>query len=136
MLEVSRPIETEFIVDYPVQDRFIKLPIEKYIELIEVDKKPIIPNKPQIAIINAINDKRYRFIVACISRRLGKTFISNIIGNLVSLYPNSHVLIISPNYNLSGISWDLQKGFLNKFDIELTKSNAKDKVMELENGPK
>ena len=128
-LEVSKPIETEFIVDYPVPERFIKLPIERYLEVLDIT-----PNRAQNAIINAVNDPRYRFITACVSRRVGKTFISNIIGNLVSLYPNSHVLIISPNYNLSGISWDLQRGFLTKFDIELVRSNAKDKVMELENG--
>ena len=129
MLQVSCDIETEFIVEYPVEERFIKLPIERYLEVLEIT-----PNKPQIAIVNAINDSRYRFIVACISRRLGKTYISNIIGNLVCLYPNSHVLIISPNYNLSSISWEVQQSFLKKFDIALVRSNAKDRIMELENG--
>ena len=129
MLTVSKPIEMEKLIEYPAQDRFIKLPIDRYLEVLDIK-----PNRPQCAIVNAVNDPRYRFIVACVSRRLGKTFISNIIGNLVALYPKSNVLIISPNYNLSGISWDLQRGFLKQFDIELVRSNAKDKVMELENG--
>jgi hypothetical protein len=65
---------------------------------------------------------------------VGKTFISNVVGNLVSLVPGANVLIMAPNYSLSTISWDLQKGLLRRFDIELDKSNAKDKIIELTNG--
>jgi hypothetical protein len=89
---------------------------------------------PQIAIVNALNNPKYRFIVASIARRLGKTFIANIVGQLVTLVPNSHILIISPNYSLSQISFDLQRQLIRKFDLEVRRDNAKDRVIELENG--
>jgi len=92
------------------------------------------PNRPQKALINAINNPKYRFVTACLSRRVGKTYISNIIGQLVALYPGTHMLLIAPDYSLASISWDLQRQLLGKFDIEKTKDNAKDRVIELTNG--
>ena len=91
-------------------------------------------NCPQIALINAVNSPNYRFVCAALSRRLGKTFIANVIGQLVVLIPGCNVLIMSPNYNLSTISFDLQRGFIKQFDLEVTKDNVKDKVIELSNG--
>jgi phage terminase large subunit len=44
------------------------------------------------------------------------------------------VLIISPDYALSSISWDLQRQLLDKFDIERVRDNAKDRIIELSNG--
>jgi hypothetical protein len=88
----------------------------------------------QIAIINAINNPKYRFVSAAISRRQGKTYIANIIGQLVSLIPNANILIMSPNYSLSQISFDLQRNLIKHFDLEVTKDNAKDKVIEISNG--
>jgi phage terminase large subunit len=41
---------------------------------------------------------------------------------------------MSPNYNLSGISFELQRKLIKKFDLEVAKNNLKDKVIELENG--
>lgn len=129
MLQINRDdIRSDIIVDYPVEERFIKLPIEKFLPLLGIE-----PNPPQIALINAINNPKYRFITACISRRLGKTFIANVIGNLVSLYPNMNILVMSPNYSLSTISWDVQKGLYKKFNIPLAKANQKDRVLELYN---
>ncbi len=128
-MEVSNPsIVTDHIVDFGEQS-FLKLPILNYMKLMDME-----PNTPQTAFINAINDPNHRFITAALSRRTGKSLISNIIGQLVTLVPGSAVLIIAPNYALSQISWDLQRGLLNRFEIELTKSNAKDKIMELKNG--
>lgn len=137
MLEVSRSdIETDHITHYPADTRFIKLPIENYLQLITTGGESVYDqlNHPQIALINAVNNPRYRFITACFSRRLGKTYIANIIGQLVFLIPNSNVLIMSPNYNLSSISFDLQRGFIRSFDLELTKDNVKDRIIELSNG--
>jgi len=139
MLEVSRDdVSIVEIQQFPVHDRFIKVPIENYLGLLTGYKSNreagFDPIPPQYALINAINNPKYRFITAVLSRRTGKTEISNIIAQLVSFIPNSNVLIISPNYGLSSISWDLQRKFLKMFDIELTKSNAKDKVIELQNG--
>ena len=115
-------------MDLPAEDRFIKLPIKGYLDLLGVS-----PNTSQTAIINAINNPKYRFVCAAVSRRQGKTYISNIIGQLVCLVPNSHVLLMSPNYSLSQISFDLQRNLIKHFDLEVTRDNAKDKVIELSN---
>jgi phage terminase large subunit len=88
----------------------------------------------QIAIINALNSDKYRFVVGALSRRQGKTYIGNIIAQCVALVPGCHVLIVSPNYNLSQISFDLQRNLIKKFDLEVIKDNAKDRVIELSNG--
>ncbi len=137
MLTISRPdIDRYFITEYPVQDRFIKLPVENYLKLLTWEDKSVFEeiNRPQIALINAINNPKYRFVCAALSRRLGKTFIANIIAQLVVLVPGCNVLIMSPNYNLSSISFDLQRRLLRTFDIEVAKDNLKDKVVELKNG--
>lgn len=115
-------------MDYNPETRFIKLPIEGYLDLLGIE-----PNTSQTAIINAINNPKYRFVCAAVSRRQGKTYISNIIGQLVCLVPNSHVLLMSPNYSLSQISFDLQRNLIKHFDLEVTRDNAKDKVIELSN---
>lgn len=141
MLEVSRNnIETEFIKELPVNSRFIKLPIVAYLKLLSVNIAGRVTtaydelNRPQTALINAVNSLEYRFICAALSRRLGKTFISNVIGQLVCLVPGSNVLIMSPNYNLSSISFELQRNFIKQFDLEIVRDNLKDKVIELSNG--
>jgi hypothetical protein len=99
-----------------------------------LDLLGVTPLPSQMAIINAINNNKYRFVTAAISRRQGKTYIANIIGQLVSLVPGSHILIMSPNYALSQISFDLQRQLIKHFDLEVAKDNAKDKVIELTNG--
>ena len=128
-MKVSR----DYISSTEIQDfgdkSFIKLPIQGYLDLLDIEPIP-----PQIALINAINDPRHRFVVGMLSRRTGKTLISNILAQLVLLHPGSNVLVISPNYSLSEISWSEQKKLLNKFGIERTKENAKDKIIELQNG--
>ena len=110
-------------------DKFLKVSIENYLDLIGIEAIP-----PQVALVNAVQNPKYRFITAILARRTGKSFISNIIGHLVTLTPGSEILIIAPNYNLSAISWDLQRKLLANFDVELERSNAKDKVIELKNG--
>lgn len=129
-VEVSRQdLISEKLVEYVSDNRFLKLPVAPYLELLGVEPLP-----SQMAIINAVNNPKYRFVCAAISRRQGKTYIANIIGQLVSLVPNSHILIMSPNYSLSQISFDLQRQLIKHFDLEVTKDNAKDKVIELSNG--
>jgi len=130
MLEISRTdILSDQFMDYPTADRFIKLPIDSYLDLLGIT-----PNTSQKALINAVNNPKYRFVCAAISRRQGKTYIANVIGQLVSLVPGSNILIMSPNYSLSQISFDLQRQLIKHFDLEVTKDNAKDKVIELSNG--
>lgn len=132
MLTVSRSdIGKDLLQEFPADGKFLKLPIENYLKLIDSWDEL---NRPQVALINAINSPKYRFIVAAYSRRLGKTYIANIIGQLVTLVPGSNVLIMSPNYNLSSISFELQRKFIKHFDLEVTKDNVKDRIIELENG--
>lgn len=143
MLKISRPdIHGNHLISYPPADRFIKLPIEAYLKLlpaVDPDTSQASTaweqtNKPQFALINAVNSPAYRFICAALSRRLGKTYIANIIGQLVTLVPGSNVLIISPNYSLSSISFELQRRLIKQFDLEVTRDNLKDKIIELSNG--
>lgn len=129
-VEISRrDLISEHIVNFTSETRFLKLPVDPYLDLLGVTPLP-----SQMAIINAINNNKYRFVTAAISRRQGKTYIANIIGQLVSLVPGSHILIMSPNYALSQISFDLQRQLIKHFDLEVAKDNAKDKVIELTNG--
>lgn len=143
MLEVSRSgVEVDSIVDFPLDKRFIKLPIVPYLKLLPA-RDPISEavsnvheqlNRPQIALINCVNDPKYRFICAALSRRLGKTYISNIIAQLVLLVPGCNVLIMSPNFSLSSISFELQRKLIQNFDLEVDRDNLKDKVITLANG--
>jgi hypothetical protein len=130
MLEISRKDITESkLMSYSPEVRFIKLPVTGYLDLLGITPIP-----SQIALINAINNPKYRFVCAALSRRQGKTYISNIIGQLMALVPNSNILLMSPNYSLSQISFDLQRNLIKHFDLEVTKDNAKDRIIELSNG--
>ena len=132
MLIVSRPdVNVDTVQEFDPQQRFIKLPITNYLKLLNVWDTI---NRPQVALINAVNDPKYRFVCAALARRLGKTYIANIIGQLVTLVPGSNVLIISPNYNLSSISFELQRKLIKHFDLEVARDNLKDKIIELSNG--
>jgi|TARA_R110001592_G_scaffold157781_1_gene388700 hypothetical protein len=129
-IEISRQdITGDYLFDLQSETRFLKLPASPYLELLGITPLP-----SQVAIINGVNNPKYRFICAAISRRQGKTYIANIIGQLVSLVPGSNILIMSPNYALSQISFDLQRNLIKHFELEVTKDNAKDKVIELSNG--
>jgi phage terminase large subunit len=143
MLKISRDyVNKDFIQEFPVADRFVKLPVDSYLKLLpskDPDTGQVCTvydtiNRPQIALINAINDPRHRFVCAALSRRLGKTYIANIIGQLITLEPGSNVLIISPNYNLSSISFELQRTLIRTFDLEIARDNLKDRIIELSNG--
>jgi hypothetical protein len=139
LLTISKPgINADFIEELDVADRFIKLPIDKYLQLLpSPDRNGSVfdnLNRPQIALINAINSPSYRFVCAALSRRLGKTYIANVIAQLVLLIPDVEVLIMSPNYSLSNISFELQRKLVSTFDLEVTRDNVKDRVIELSNG--
>ena len=132
MLKISRSnIDCENITEYDASTRFIKLPIVPYLKLLNIWETI---NRPQIALINAVNSPDYRFVCAALSRRLGKTYIANVIGQLVTLIPNCNVLIVSPNYTLSSISFELQRKLIKHFDLEIERDNLKDKLIELSNG--
>jgi hypothetical protein len=143
MLTISRPdVDSEALTEFPASERFIKLPVAAYLKLlpavdpVTMEKSTAWEqtNRPQIALINAVNNPKYRFIVAALARRLGKTYIANIIGQLVTLIPGCNVLIMSPNYNLSSISFEIQRKLIKSFDLEVEKDNLKDRVIETSNG--
>jgi len=132
MLITSREdVPVDQIVEYSATSRFIKLPIQNYLKLLGAWDTM---NSAQVALINAVNNPQYRFVCAALARRLGKTYIANIIGQLVTLVPNSAVLLVSPNYSLSSISFELQRRFIDHFDLEIARNNLKDKIIELSNG--
>lgn len=127
-MEISRPdISSTELQQF--SNPFLKIPIDKYLDLIDITPVP-----PQIALINAVNNPKYRFITAVLNRRTGKTWISNVIGHLVTLVPGSNMLIIAPNYALATISWEIQQRLVKLFDIETERNNSKDRILELSNG--
>lgn len=143
MLKISRPdIDSEAITEFDPARRFIKLPIVNYLKLLPAyDMETGLTttawdqvNRAQVALINAVNNPKYRFVCAALARRLGKTYIANVIGQLVMLVPGCNILIISPNYTLSSISFELQRRLIRAFDLEVERDNVKDKILELTNG--
>ena len=79
-IQISRAdITGDALHDLQSETRFLKLPVDPYLELLGITPLP-----SQVAIINAINNPKYRFVCAAVSRRQGKTYIANIIGQLVS----------------------------------------------------
>ena len=68
MIQVSRTdIVSDSLMKFD-ERRFIKLPIDGYMDLLGIT-----PNTSQHAIINAINNPKYRFVTAAVSRRQGVT---------------------------------------------------------------
>ena len=128
MLQISRDdIIADEIVKY--DKPFIQLNLETYMGMMGMT-----PISSQMAIVNALNNPKYRFVTAAVSRRQGKTHIANIVAQLVTLVPGSSVLIMSPNYSLSTISFEIQRKLIKQFDLNVVRDNAKDKIIELENG--
>ena len=134
-LIVSRNyISSTELEEFPFRDKFFKLPIDKYLNMItDLEGNHIELTPPQIALVNAIQNPIHRAVVACFSRRVGKTYGANWIANILSLEPNKNILIISPNYSLSQISFDIQLDLFTRFEVKLLKKNMKDRVILLEN---
>lgn len=107
-----------------------KINVQKYADMLGYSELIA----PQIALVNAYLDPKYRFIVGCLSRRTGKTIAANLIANIVALFPNTNILVICPDYSLANISWDLQSKYFQKMGIKLTKSNVRDREMVTEHG--
>jgi hypothetical protein len=135
-MKISRDfINTKEIVDYGLEKRFFSFPVENLLQLDDITPHgPIVPNEPQIGIINALNHPDIRFVTACVSRRVGKSFIAYTLGFLKALEPNSKVLIVCPNYSLTKIGWSQINDLIRNFGIETLRKNAKDNEIELSNG--
>lgn len=129
MLVSREGIVTDRLVEFPVSERFLKLPFASFLELEGIEPQP-----SQIAMINAIEDPRYRQVVGCLSRRTGKTFIANSLAFVKAMEPNSCILIVSPNFSLTNISWNEQVRLLTKHGIELASKNKTEREIKLENG--
>jgi hypothetical protein len=129
MLRISRPdITGDELQYYPLEKRFIKLSVAKYFEGREMTM-----SRPQVAIVNALNNSNYKFVTAAVSRRLGKTYIANVIAHLVSMIAGVNILVMSPNYTLSGISYDLQEELMRYSGIESERANLKDRIITMKN---
>lgn len=129
-MEISRPhINYKELVEFPIEERFLKLPIDKFLDI-----QGIKPIAPQIALINAINSAEFRFVVACLSRRTGKTFISNTLAFLKAMEPGVKILIVSPNFSLTNISWNEQIKVLKEHDIEVESKSKTSREIWLCNG--
>jgi len=132
MLEISRDDVNGDIIEQATSH--VDFDVEKFLSQIILMGTPLEPISPQIALINSFLNSNYRFIVAVLARRTGKTLIANALGLLTILEPDTDVLVISPNYNLSLISYELQKKFVKSFGLEVIKDNQKDRVLTLANG--
>lgn len=129
-MEISRPdISGTELTPYTVDERFLKIPVENYLE-----EEGIIPNGPQYALLNAINSPNYRFIVGCIGRRVGKSYVSFNMAFLKALEPNTTVLIMAPSYSLSSIGFQIVGDLIKKYSIETLRYNHKDREIEMANG--
>lgn len=128
-MQNSRAIETQHILEYPVEDRFLKLPVEGFLKV-----QDIVPIEPQCAMINYVNGPDYRFIVACLSRRTGKTFIANTLAFLKAMEPGTKVLVVSPNFSLTNISWNEQVKVLKEHEIEVESKSKTSREIWLLNG--
>lgn len=128
-IKISRDIEAYEVVDYPLEERFFKLPVQNFIEM-----NGIIPRPAQIPVINALNDPRYRFVVAPLARRSGKSFISYELAFLKALEPGTTILVMAPSYSLASIGWNHIKKLITGYGIETDKLNQKDYEIHLSNG--
>lgn len=129
-MEISRKyINCQDVIDFGIDKRFFKLPVPGLLA-----QEGITPNSPQVAIINALEDPRHRFVTACVSRRVGKSFIAYTLGFLKLLEPNVKVLVVAPNYSLANIGWAQIRGLIKKYGLDTERENAKDKEIELSNG--
>lgn len=127
-------INCDEILEFPIDKRFFAFDVSNFISEMRAENgSPIIPNRPQIAIINAINDPRHRFVVACVSRRVGKSFISFALAFLKALEPNNKILVVAPNYSLAEIGWGEIKKYIKQFGLKTVKENAKDREILLSN---
>lgn len=127
---VSRDdVEKYEIVDFPIEERFFKLPVEGFL-----DVEGLFPRPAQIPVINALNDPKYRFVVAPLARRSGKSFISFNLAFLKSMEPNTKVLLVAPSYSLASIGWSQINELTDRYQIDTTKRNSKDKEIFFSNG--
>ena len=78
MLDISRTdiISTD-IMKFDAAERFIKLPITEYMNLLGIT-----PNTSQMALINAVNNPKYRFVCAALSRRQEKRILQMSLDSL------------------------------------------------------
>ena len=128
-MKVSRKnVSVTELQEYSIDERFLKLPLDRMLE-----KMGVTPIAPQYALFNAIQNPNYRYIVAILARRTGKTFGAAIIGAMKTLEPGTSVLVIAPDYSLAEICFGEIRAIYNKFNLERTRENLKDRICVLAN---
>lgn len=132
-MEISRDyVKTDSLEAFPIKDRLFKLPIDSYVSKIKDDVgNPISLIPIQVAMVNMLQDPRHKFCVFAVARRTGKTALVNWVASILSFEPHKHILIISPNFSLSSISFEWQLNLLRTFGIETSIENKKDRIIEL-----
>jgi len=131
MYEKSHEIPDTHIEILPFEERFFKVPIENLL-----DELGITLSAPQLYALNALNNNSYeiRFLTGILARRQGKTFLASILAFCKLLEPSKRVTVVAPNYGLSGITFDLVKSFIKRFNIETETMSVKERKIVLTNG--
>jgi len=130
-LKVSRPdVPSDVLLDYG-EDQFLIADLSVVYELEGFEMIA-----PQIALANAVNNPKYRFITGCLSRRTGKTNCANRIAFCKILEPERAVLVVAPNFSLASISWEEQHHLIELAGLksDIKKSNTKDREIFFKNG--
>jgi len=128
-MKVSREgISTTELTEFPVSERFLKLPLDKFLGRMEITPIP-----PQIAFFNAIQNPKYRYVVGVLARRTGKTLAAAIAAAMKTFEPGETVLVVAPDYSLAEICFSEVLKIYDKFGIETPRRNMKDRICVLEN---
>ena len=88
-------------------------------------------DKPQLEIIKTMNRKR--FVVVIASRRFGKSYMASLMAVSKMLEGGKKVLVVGPQYKLSGVIWDFVKDIIIDNNFETEKINEKDNIIKLKN---
>ena len=91
MLEISRQDVSSLEIQ---SESHLPFDLNKFLDAIMIkneknEQVPLKPIGPQVAMINAFLNSNYRFLVGCLSRRTGKTLISNALGLITILIPDT-----------------------------------------------
>lgn len=108
---------------------FFKLPINKLVAKLPPKFGFIDFNPSQQAMIDGLNEKRFWVHVS--ARRTGKSSAASVLAFAKLLEPNQHVTVVAPNFTLSSIIWDYTTQLIESFEIETSKFNSKDHVIQL-----
>ena len=113
----------------PKMPEFFKLPIQKLVAKLPPKYGFTDLNPSQQAMIDGLNEKRFWVHVS--ARRTGKSSAAAVLAFAKLLEPNQQVMVVAPNFSLSSIIWDYTTELIENFNIETSKFNSKDHVIQL-----